>query len=48
VSFLQRQLGNSVLQAKLKVSQPDDKYEQEVDRVAEQVMNMPEPYAPLF
>lgn len=43
VSFLQRQLGNSVLQAKLKVSQPNDKYEQEADRVAEQVMNIPEP-----
>ncbi len=31
------------IQAKLKVGQLDDKYEQEADRVAEQVMNMPEP-----
>ena len=31
------------IQAKLKVGQPDDKYEQEADRVAEQVMQMPEP-----
>jgi phage-related minor tail protein len=31
------------IQAKLKVGQPGDKYEQEADRVAEQVMRMPEP-----
>jgi len=31
------------LQAKLAVSQPDDLYEQEADRVAEQVMQMPGP-----
>ena len=31
------------IQAKLKVGQPGDKYEQEADRVAEQVMQMPEP-----
>ena len=31
------------LQAKLKISSPGDKYEQEADRVAEQVMRMPEP-----
>ena len=30
------------LQPKLAVSQPDDPYEQEADRVAEQVMRMPE------
>ncbi|MGB7537783.1 MAG: DUF4157 domain-containing protein [Anaerolineales bacterium] len=30
-------------QAKLTVSQPDDPYEQEADRVADQVMAMPEP-----
>ncbi len=30
-------------QAKLAVSQPGDRYEQEADRVAEQVMRMPEP-----
>lgn len=31
------------VQAKLKISQPNDKYEQEADRIAEQVMHMPEP-----
>jgi hypothetical protein len=31
------------IQAKLKIGQPGDKYEQEADRVAEQVMEMPEP-----
>ena len=31
------------IQAKLKVGQPGDKYEQEADRVAEEVMRMPEP-----
>jgi len=31
------------IQAKLKIGQPGDKYEQEADRVAEQVMQMPEP-----
>jgi Domain of unknown function (DUF4157) len=31
------------IQAKLAVSQPDDVYEQEADRVAEKVMRMPEP-----
>lgn len=31
------------IQAKLKVGQAGDKYEQEADRVAEQVMRMPEP-----
>jgi hypothetical protein len=44
---LQRSYGNSyvgeIFQAKLAVSQPGDKYEQEADRVAEQVMRMPEP-----
>jgi hypothetical protein len=34
-----------VLQAKLTIGQPGDKYEQEADRVAEQVMRMPEPTA---
>jgi hypothetical protein len=33
----------SGIQAKLKVGHPGDKYEQEADRVAEQVMRMPEP-----
>lgn len=32
-----------VVQTKLKIGQPGDKYEQEADRVAEQVMQMPEP-----
>ena len=31
------------VQAKLNIGQPDDRYEQEADRVAEQVMRMPEP-----
>lgn len=32
-----------LVQAKLTVNEPGDKYEQEADRVAEQVMHMPEP-----
>lgn len=35
------------LQAKLAVSKPDDKYEQEADRVADQVMRMPAPDGPI-
>jgi hypothetical protein len=31
------------VQAKLTINQPGDKYEEEADRVAEQVMRMPEP-----
>jgi hypothetical protein len=31
------------IQTKLRIGQPHDKYEQEADRVAEQVMRMPEP-----
>ena len=31
------------VQAKMKIGQPGDKYELEADRVAEQVMRMPEP-----
>jgi len=31
------------IQAKLKIGDPNDKYEQEADRVADQVMRMPEP-----
>ncbi|MCF6218060.1 MAG: hypothetical protein L3J62_11755 [Gammaproteobacteria bacterium] len=31
------------IQAKLKIGQPGDKYELEADRVAEQVMRMPDP-----
>ncbi len=37
-----------VLQAKLEISQPGDPYEQEADRVAKQVMRMPEPSAPIL
>ncbi|MFO1429721.1 MAG: DUF4157 domain-containing protein [Candidatus Competibacteraceae bacterium] len=44
---LHRRLGNAAmqryLQAKLAVSRPDDIYEQEADRVADQVMRMPGP-----
>lgn len=40
---VQRLIKSSVLQAKLRISQPHDIYEQEADRVAEQVMRMPEP-----
>jgi murein DD-endopeptidase MepM/ murein hydrolase activator NlpD len=52
VLHLQRTIGNKAvtrliqsgsLQAKLKISPPNDIYEQEADRVAEQVMRMPEP-----
>lgn len=32
-----------LIQPKLKISQPGDKYEHEADRVAEQVMRIPEP-----
>lgn len=35
--------GPSRVQAKLAISQPGDPYEQEADRVADQVMRMPEP-----
>src|SRR5256714_10259630 len=46
---LQRSAGKRavgrLIQAKLKVSRPGDRYEQEADRVAEQVMRMPEPTA---
>jgi GH24 family phage-related lysozyme (muramidase) len=52
VHALQRALGNrtvgrllraGVIQARLRVGQPDDKYEREADRMAEQVMRMAEP-----
>jgi hypothetical protein len=35
--------GNPLIQPKLKIGQPNDKYEQEADRVADRVMSMPEP-----
>lgn len=37
--------GHPVIQAKLKIGEPNDKYEQEADRVADEVMRMPEPGA---
>jgi len=40
---VQRLLKSRALQAKLRISQPNDIYEQEADRVAEQVMRMPDP-----
>src|SRR5215213_8698113 len=44
---LHQRIGNRALgrhiQAKLKVSEPHDAYEQEADRVADQVMRMPDP-----
>lgn len=40
---VQRLYRAGVLQAKLKIGAPGDKYEQEADRVADQVMRMPEP-----
>lgn len=52
ILFLQRTIGNHVvgrlirsgnIQTKLKIGQPGDEYEREADRVAEQVMRMPEP-----
>ncbi|KAF5428500.1 protein of unknown function (DUF4157) [Candidatus Methanomarinus sp.] len=52
ILFLQRTIGNQAvqrliksgaLQAKLRIGQPGDIYEQEADQMAEQVMHMPEP-----
>ena len=40
---VQRIIKSGALKAKLKISQPNDIYEQEADRVAEQVMRMPDP-----
>jgi hypothetical protein len=40
---VQRLVNSGVIQAKLKIGQPNDIYEQEADRVAEQVMRMPDP-----
>lgn len=42
---LQRLLASGAIQAKLTVSQPGDPYEQEADRVADEVMRMPAPGA---
>jgi len=38
-----RCIGGGVIQPKLTVGAPDDEYEQEADRVADQVMRMPDP-----
>jgi hypothetical protein len=40
---VQRLFKSGVLQAKLRIGQPGDIYEQEADRMAEQVVRMPEP-----
>jgi hypothetical protein len=40
---VQRLMESNSIQAKLEISQPDDKYEQEANRAADQVMRMPEP-----
>jgi hypothetical protein len=47
---VQQMIKSNVLQAKLKVSQPNDPYEREADQVADQVMRMPSPkesYVPI-
>lgn len=41
--FVQRVIAQHAIQAKLKIGQPGDIYEQEADRIAEQVMKMAEP-----
>ena len=41
--MLQRLLRSSMIQPKLRIGEPNDEYEQEADRIAEQVMSMPEP-----
>ena len=47
---LQSRIGNRafgrILPAKLAISQPGDQYEQEADRVADQIMRMPDPATP--
>jgi hypothetical protein len=52
VAVLQQRVGNhavqrlfesGIIQAKLRIGQPNDIYEQEADRVADQVMRMAEP-----
>ncbi|MFN6355283.1 MAG: DUF4157 domain-containing protein [Cyanobacteriota bacterium] len=42
-TLIGRRAGLAAVQAKLTVGEPNDPYEQEADRVAEQVMRMPEP-----
>ncbi len=47
IRFLQQTIGNQavgrIIQAKLKIGQPGDKYEQEADSVADAVLRMPDP-----
>lgn len=43
ILHLQRTIGNRALQAKLAINEPGDSYEQDADRMAEQVMRTPEP-----
>ncbi len=43
VACQQKRLAGGILQTKLRVNQPGDPFEQEADRVAEQVMRMPAP-----
>lgn len=43
---IHRALGNTQVQAKLKIGSADDEYEREADRVAEQVVRMQAPPAP--
>jgi hypothetical protein len=45
IALLSRSAEKEEFQAKLKVGQPGDMYEQEADKVSEQVMTMPEPVA---
>jgi hypothetical protein len=40
---VERLFKSGFIQAKLRIGQPNDIYEQEADRVAEQVMRMTEP-----
>lgn len=40
---VQKLIKSRTLQAKLRIGQPNDTYEQEADRVAEQIMRMPDP-----
>jgi len=39
---MQRLFKTGIIQAKLRIGQPNDIYEQEADRVADQVMRMPD------
>jgi hypothetical protein len=43
---IQRLIKSGSLQAKLKIGHPDDKYEQEAERIADRVMRMTEPSCP--